>query len=149
MMQYGNGDKFDGEFRADLRHGTGTMTFALGAIAAMEGDWHEGSMLRGTVRYRNGDEYQGPLKNSVPHGAGAQLVMPNGCKFKGTWSEGRISPGSKLIVHLPDELEPLMGTVSTDASLLINTDTFGEWDVPCLLPAPLFLPFAEDREERQ
>jgi hypothetical protein len=138
------GDKFDGEFRADLRHGPGTLTLAFGAIASMSGDWVDGTMLKGTLRFRNGDEYQGPLKNNLPHGSGAQLVMPNGCKFKGVWSDGRLQPNSKLVVHLPDELEPLVGTVSSDASLLINHETFGEWDIPCFLPTPVFLPLHED-----
>ena len=58
----------------------------------------------------NGDEYQGPLKNNLPPGSGAQLVMPNGCKFKGTWIDGRRITGAHRVssatsVHLGMEHE--------------------------------------------
>ena len=67
-MTNSDGSKYDGEFKEDKRHGTGTLTDPDGSII-YNGEWEKGKM----------------------HGNGI-LTAPNGNTYNGSFKEGKTRP---------------------------------------------------------
>ena len=66
---YKNGDKYEGMWAVDKRHGQGTYWKNEGSKLRREytGDWYEDKKHgRGTFFYKNGDRYDGYWVNGLP-----------------------------------------------------------------------------------
>ncbi len=110
-MIYRNGDKYEGEWLAGSRHGTGNLTFAendefdrkfysgnwendqfsgMGLLIRKNGEKHEGQFENGIVNgfgkrfYANGDIYEGKFRNGKHSGHGI-FTWKNGNKYVGEW----------------------------------------------------------------
>ena len=73
---YKNGDKYEGMWAVDKRHGQGTYWRNEGGKLRREytGDWFEDRMHgRGTFFYKNGDRYDGYWVNGLPQGEGRMI----------------------------------------------------------------------------
>lgn len=75
-MWYGNGDVYQGAWRADKRCGCGTMHFANGAV--YEGEWVSDEINgEGTMIYANGDIYEGNWRKGLREGRGRLRLKQN------------------------------------------------------------------------
>lgn len=81
LVQFENGDQFEGEFGEDLNKKDGIYTWASGA--SYEGTYVDGGKSgQGTYVYPNGDRYVGEWESGQKHGEGTELYV-NGDVFKG------------------------------------------------------------------
>ena len=88
---YKNGDKYEGMWAVDKRHGQGTYWKNEGAKLRREytGDWYEDKKHgRGTFFYKNGDRYDGYWVNGLPQGEG-RMIYSNENIYEGQWHEGK------------------------------------------------------------
>lgn len=84
---YGNGTKYVGEFRNDMRNGKGTFTMPNGASYAGEfvDNVRKG---QGTFTWPNGAKYVGAFAEGIPNGKGTEYG-PDGEKVRsGLWANG-------------------------------------------------------------
>ena len=99
-VKFSDGDKFDGEWRNDERHGKGAMIYCNGENGVQEkyeGEWVEGRMhgrclaiyflfpafiidIRGCYWYADGSMYDGSWVGGRMHGKGI-FIYPNGNRF--------------------------------------------------------------------
>lgn len=73
---YKNGDKYEGGWSCDLRHGLGTLwIYKEGKYyVRYNGEWQDGTpMGQGTYFEENGDSYEGGFVNGKRHGKGRAL----------------------------------------------------------------------------
>ena len=69
-MKYADGSVYDGEYKMDMRHGTGTYS------------------------YVNGDTYAGGWANGVKHGKGCYFFAQTRCQFLGFWEASKFTAGT-------------------------------------------------------
>ncbi|CBZ29330.1 phosphatidylinositol-4-phosphate 5-kinase-like protein [Leishmania mexicana MHOM/GT/2001/U1103] len=81
------GDVYEGEWKADLKHGQGCYTFANGD--KYTGQWYMGKKQgKGQFVFANGNEYVGSWKTNQMNGYGVFVLASNGDRYEGYWSEG-------------------------------------------------------------
>ena len=85
---YSDGDKYEGQWKDDKRHGKGTVTYRGqdgNVVEKYEGDWYEGKMHGfGRYVYADGGVYEGQWVDGKMCGKGT-YVFPNGNKYEGEW----------------------------------------------------------------
>ena len=103
------GNKYEGSFLNNMRHGEGTCVFAQdgskfngiwannvpykGTLSLMDGtlldgDWNDEVYSGcGVIRYANGDIYQGEWRQNTPHRYGKKQYK-NGRIYSGEWNLG-------------------------------------------------------------
>lgn len=92
LYRYRNGDRYDGQFQDGLKAGRGTLVYANGDkyTGDFSADLRSG---RGSLAYANGDRYAGDFANDMPSGRGTMLYA-NGNKYAGYFLNGqRHGPG--------------------------------------------------------
>jgi hypothetical protein len=84
VKTYENGDKYDGDWVDEKKHGQGTLTYVDGGkyVGAWENNMRNGE---GVNIWKNGDEYEGGWKNSKKHGQG-RFTYANGGEYVGDWA---------------------------------------------------------------
>ena len=86
VQVFANGNRHEGEWRANLPHGRGTLTTSTGL--RYEGDWKDGQRTgQGVFTMRDGTRYSGGFLNGKPEGQGTQ-VFANGSRYEGMWRNG-------------------------------------------------------------
>lgn len=110
VLEWSNGDKYEGEFKNGLRHGHGVLIECKGS-RRYEGQWvlsqKEG---KGTETFANGDKYVGDFSADVYNGQGelrtkggvytghfkdglrdgiGLMQFKSNCRYEGHWQRGR------------------------------------------------------------
>lgn len=84
------GDKefsdYAGEWRLNLRHGYGVMTWADGSC--FKGQWHMDKRTEGLMNIPDGTFYQGSFKDDMFHGKG-KITLLNKSEFSGIFEVGK------------------------------------------------------------
>lgn len=105
VIEYPNGDTYDGEWSNDKRNGQGVLKQKRGG--KYEGDWVDDKRQgKGAQQWPKGHRYTGDWRDDKRHGQGT-FVYPDGGKYVGawdndhrhgegenTWSDGRHYKGS-------------------------------------------------------
>jgi radial spoke head protein 1 len=87
-----NGDKYSGEWKANFRHGIGTMIY--NGKGTYQGYWENGRRHgEGMFTYPNGDIYSGWWRFGNKEGTGSYLNKTTGMKLYGQWAEGEMKTG--------------------------------------------------------
>lgn len=95
---YRDGDRYEGEWRNDERHGKGSMVYASAVDRdgsrkveeKYEGDWVDGKMSgRGVYHYADGSIYDGQWQEGKMHGTGV-FLYPNGNRYEGEFSVSEV-----------------------------------------------------------
>lgn len=78
---------YDGDFRADLFHGIGELTFQEGSkFKVYKGNFKTGKFNgRGELHYSDGSKYDGDFQDSKRHGFGILYNSNGEVEFKGKW----------------------------------------------------------------
>ena len=98
-----NGDRYEGEFVEDRREGRGVYTWGRGP---WEGERYEGEFAHdrrngsGTYRYASGDVYTGPWKDDVAMGAPTQMMQAR-AKFEQESLAAVGKAGTKVCREVP------------------------------------------------
>jgi len=81
------GEKYIGQWKNNLYHGQGTLTFSM--VGKYIGQWKDGKYHgHGTLILSNGEKYEGAFKDDLFHGFGI-YYNPNGTiRQKGLWKDG-------------------------------------------------------------
>ncbi len=89
------GEKYDGGFKDDKRHGSGCLVFTNGNkyIGGFKDDKFEGN---GTLTFSNGDKYVGGFKKGKYDGIGV-LTFLNGDKYIGDFKDGKYNGSGTFI----------------------------------------------------
>lgn len=67
---------YEGEFKQDVIHGSGTFKFASGE--EYKGEWVDGKYEgKGTYRFKDGSKYEGEWMNNTMHGKGVYTDSKN------------------------------------------------------------------------
>ena len=83
IMEYENGDKYDGEWVNDIKEGNGIMKYNNGDLYV--GEWANDMKIgNGIMKYENGDKYDGEWANDIKEGKG-KMKYENGDKYDGDW----------------------------------------------------------------
>ncbi|KAK9842203.1 hypothetical protein WJX81_000327 [Elliptochloris bilobata] len=89
-----NGDTYNGYWRLDKRHGRGRAVFARGV--EYEGEWaSDKADGTGSVRYENGGVYEGGFSADVRQGWGAHS-FPDGSRYEGEWASDKMHGKGRL-----------------------------------------------------
>lgn len=92
---YQNGERYEGKWHKNLKHGRGTFFFKNGEV--YEGMWHNNKKEGvGTYYYNNGERYYGEYKDNKKHGKGI-VNMEDGVKFIGQFKNNKKSGLGELI----------------------------------------------------
>lgn len=87
VIEYENGNKYDGEMSDDKRNGRGTFTSKKGD--KYQGDWvNDKRHGKGAQIWRSGERYTGEWQEDRRHGKGT-FVYTNGGKYVGEWKSDR------------------------------------------------------------
>ena len=119
------GDKYEGQFHKNKKHGFGKMIHgkeALGLTAGMiyEGEWFMGKVQgQGTATWPDGLVYVGMWKDSTPNGPGTS-TFKSGRKFTGVYKDGMkqgegtliMADGSKYVGEWKDDSANGQGTMT-------------------------------------
>ena len=82
-----DGSHFEGEFRDDVKNGTGTYTYSNGN--RYQGDWKDGQRTgKGVLTFTDGGRYDGEFKNGKYEGHGVR-IWASGNKYDGQWHDGK------------------------------------------------------------
>ncbi|WP_078429847.1 MORN repeat-containing protein [Alkalihalobacterium alkalinitrilicum] len=96
-------ESYTGEWKNDLRDGTGTESFKLGSLLQgfYDGEWKddqkEGYGVESTQVLWMTSKYEGDWKNGKRHGAG-EFTDRNGNIYSGQWKEGQPSGEGEFIL---------------------------------------------------
>lgn len=84
---FANGDKYEGDFSDDYPHGNGTAILVNGNkyTGEFKFNFPDG---KGTMNYANGNVYVGEWKKGLKDGYGTMTYM-NGNKYVGEWRNGK------------------------------------------------------------
>jgi hypothetical protein len=83
VLQYVNGEKYEGQWKANFAHGQGTLTYADNDKYV--GNWREGKKNgMGELYYVNGDKFRGDWEDDKACGIGL-LEYANGDTYEGEW----------------------------------------------------------------
>ena len=86
VIQWLNGDRYEGAMHAGKKHGKGVFTWRNGQ--RYDGEWANDVINgRGILHYANGDRYEGDFVNGEPHGKGT-YTLSNGDVYSGAWANG-------------------------------------------------------------
>lgn len=110
LINYTNGDQYNGDYEDDQKHGHGTLTYSQGGSYTGEwendirngygvnkwpnGDQYKGNWKdnkrngNGTYIYRDGGKYVGNWENDMRHGKGVNM-WSNGNKYDGNWAKNQ------------------------------------------------------------
>ncbi len=92
MYRYANGEKYDGEWINNLKHGIGRKTYDK--LGEYNGYWENGKRHgEGVFHYKNGDIYSGWWKFGEKEGTGTYTFKSTGMKLYGDWTAGSITKG--------------------------------------------------------
>ncbi|TGL53268.1 hypothetical protein EHQ55_01400 [Leptospira meyeri] len=95
LVQYENGDRFEGEFLEDVKHGSGIYQYSNGDI--FEGEYQFGYKEgKGIYRYANGDKFIGAYKKGKRHGMG-KYIFSDGLLLEGNWENNELQGQSRII----------------------------------------------------
>lgn len=102
VLEYSNGDKYEGNFKEGKFDGKGKYTFQAGDV--YEGNFSQ-DKFSGTGKYTfaNGDIYEGDFKNDLFHGKGKLKTAP--ATYEGEFKEGRMEGKGKLTQPDGDSFE--------------------------------------------
>ncbi|MCZ8343164.1 MAG: hypothetical protein O9301_09045 [Leptospira sp.] len=95
VIEYPNGDQYEGHFYNDLKEGIGIYRYA-------NGDRYEGfyrNDLRhgeGIYFYQNGDRFEGKYQNGKRNGSG-KYTFSDGSFFVGDWKDNQFSGYTRLL----------------------------------------------------
>ena len=102
---FANGNKYSGEFHNDKRHGNGKYHWVCGDMYS--GEWREGRMEGiGTTVYANGNRYEGSFKEDKREGKG-KLICVDGLIFEGEWEDNMRHGYGVLVFPSGDRYEGL------------------------------------------
>merc|ERR1711957_30253 len=77
---------FEGQFKQDLMHGSGTYNYADGR--KYSGRWYSGHMHgHATMSWPDGSQYIGGYSCGKQEGVG-KLILPDGRVYRGCWHQG-------------------------------------------------------------
>ncbi|KAL4491280.1 hypothetical protein ABPG72_021666 [Tetrahymena utriculariae] len=86
---YQNGDKYEGQFKEDMRHGKGIFYYNEQSICKKyDGEWvNDKKEGFGVFEWRNGDRYEGQNKNNLRNGKGIYYYNEQSIwkKYDGEW----------------------------------------------------------------
>ncbi len=88
VIDYPNGDHYEGQMENRELGPRGTYTFANGSVYTGEFE-HNVMQGHGVFVYANGDRYEGNWKNNRFHGKGTFVHMDTGKVRSGYWNEGK------------------------------------------------------------
>ncbi|TGM46328.1 hypothetical protein [Leptospira vanthielii] len=92
---YDNGDRFDGEFFEDIKHGYGIYYYSNGDV--FEGEYQFGYKEGpGVYRYANGDKYIGLYSKGKRQGLGKYLYC-DGLILDGYWENNHLQGNAKIV----------------------------------------------------
>ena len=102
-MIYNNGDKFEGEFKNEIKEGKGKMIYKNGDIyeGEFKNDKREGN---GKMNYKNRDIYEGEYKNDEREGNG-KMIYKNGDIYEGKYKNDKREGNGKMIYKNGDIYE--------------------------------------------
>ena len=105
FIKYSNGDKYDGEWENDKKHGQGTYTWANGD--KYDGAWEDDKRHGvGTFTWANmRDEYEGGWRNGKRHGKGIMTIKLIGYSYfyPEEWENGKKKGTSKELAKNVNE----------------------------------------------
>jgi hypothetical protein len=79
----------------NARHGTGVCTWATGPVATYDGQWRYDMMHgQGTMTFRNGDVYEGGFRYDLKHGQ-CRFTKHSGSVFEGQYKDDAKHRGKK------------------------------------------------------
>ena len=87
IMVRENQERYEGEFRNGLKHGTGVMFYPDGTLRYKGEFVQDQRSGKGTYYFSNGDKYVGDFLRNVPHGKGTYHFQ-DGERFVGTFRTG-------------------------------------------------------------
>ena len=96
VLQWANGDVYEGEFKNGLRHGTGKYEEKLSGQVYV-GTYISGQRDNGILTFSNGDTYTGEFKDDVFGGFG--ILKTKTITYKGEWLHGRRNGNGLLTYH--------------------------------------------------
>ena len=88
-----NGNKYDGDWKDDKKHGKGVYNFNNGD--EYDGDWKDGKvhgkgvLIYGPNNVHQYDEYDGDWKDGKKHGKGVYYYFDEGHKYEGDWDNNQ------------------------------------------------------------
>lgn len=87
VIEYENGDKYDGEVQAEMKHGRGILHYKNGG--KYDGQWVDDKRHgHGENTWANEDRYVGNWKENQRHGEGTMFYHNKG-KYVGEWAKDR------------------------------------------------------------
>lgn len=90
-------EKYSGQTKNDVPHGTGVMVWSDGR--RYEGEWKYGDRDgKGTYRWPGGEVYRGQWRNNLWHGQGV-YTKADGTVMEGEWKNGNMW---NIVSTLPD-----------------------------------------------
>lgn len=102
VYYYDSGDKYEGEWMRNKKHGRGTMEYANGNI--YEGDWEDDKRCGiGVLLLANGDRFEGSFYNDVKEGPGRFFYLSTKKLYEGEWANDTAKCG--VYRDLPPEFE--------------------------------------------
>ena len=89
ILTFANGDKYEGPYVDDKRHGQGIFTFASGN--KYEGPYVDDKMNgQGIFTYASGAKYEGPFVDNKKHGQGI-FTFADGTKYEGPYVDDKMN----------------------------------------------------------
>ena len=79
-MDYANKDKYDGQWKDDMKNGNGKICYIIGVFTSPNDDYYEGEWVdnymsgKGTRTYPNGDKYTGDFNKDIRDGTGIKIL---------------------------------------------------------------------------
>ncbi len=109
-MVYKNGDKYEGDWAYDLRHGLGTLWIYKGGkyVVRYNGEWRDDQPTgHGTFFDDSGDTYEGEWLNGQRHGKGRAVYGGRPVDgFGGDIYEGSFENDMKCVPQCANQLLP-------------------------------------------